>query len=189
MLRFNQLLFGFAIVLLSWYGMMATHELGHVLGAVATRGAVTQVVLHPLSISRTDVAPNPEPAVVVWSGPAVGCLLPLCLFAIAGRQHVVLRHALGFFSGFCLIANGAYIGVGAIDGVGDCREMLRTGTPVWMMIGFGVVAGACGLAVWHRLGSLRDFAGDPSGVNPRWTLGIYVVLAAYLVTAGSLSSR
>jgi predicted Zn-dependent protease len=39
----------------SWLGMQAVHELGHVLGAWWTDGDVSRVVLHPLSISRTDL--------------------------------------------------------------------------------------------------------------------------------------
>lgn len=46
---------------LSWLAMMAVHELGHVLHAVASGGTVVGVVLNPLEISRTDVSPNPHP--------------------------------------------------------------------------------------------------------------------------------
>lgn len=50
---------------LCWLAMQAVHELGHFLGAVVSGGRVNQVVLHPLMISRTDVQPNPSPALVV----------------------------------------------------------------------------------------------------------------------------
>ena len=46
---------------LSWFGMMVVHESGHVLGAWLTGGTVAKVVLHPLAISRTDLALNPQP--------------------------------------------------------------------------------------------------------------------------------
>ncbi len=36
---------------LCWLGMMAVHELGHVVGAWLTGGRVAKVVLHPLTIS------------------------------------------------------------------------------------------------------------------------------------------
>ena len=51
--------------------MEAVHELGHVLAAWATGGLVTDVVLHPLTISRTDVRPNPRPLAVAWGGAVV----------------------------------------------------------------------------------------------------------------------
>ena len=91
MQRFYQLVFIVSLLALSWFGMMAVHELGHVLGAVASGGSVTRVVLYPLAISRTDVSPNPYPGLVVWLGPLVGCLLPLTFFALVPRRFVTLR--------------------------------------------------------------------------------------------------
>ena len=67
----------------SWLGMQAVHESGHVLGAHLTGGRVARVVLHPLTISRTDLSHNPRPLLVVWAGPAVGVLLPLVLWGVA----------------------------------------------------------------------------------------------------------
>jgi len=67
----------------SWLAMQAVHELGHVAAARLTGGTVTQVVLHPCTISRTDVSPNPRPLVVVWAGPLVGATLPLLAYWMA----------------------------------------------------------------------------------------------------------
>ena len=50
---------------LSWLAMMIVHEFGHVLHAWFSGANVVKVVLHPLAISRTDVAPNPHPLFVV----------------------------------------------------------------------------------------------------------------------------
>jgi len=96
--------------------MQIVHELGHAVGAWLTGGQVTRMVLHPLAISRTDVNPNPVPAVVVWLGPIAGCCLPLlaaCLLTQIRRRtqdHPTAVHwqrmsSIGwFFAGFCLIA-------------------------------------------------------------------------------------
>jgi hypothetical protein len=111
--------------------MMAVHELGHVVGAVVTGGTVERVVLHPLAISRTDVSPNPNPVLVVWAGPLVGVLLPLALLVIFKVGRVSLAYLSQFFAGFCLIANGAYIGVGSFARIGDAGDMLRHGSPRW----------------------------------------------------------
>jgi len=54
-----------ALIPLCWLAMQIIHEAGHVLAAWVTGGTVTAVVLHPLAISRTDVAPNPSPLTVV----------------------------------------------------------------------------------------------------------------------------
>ena len=167
MQRHNQILFVACILALSWFGMMAVHELGHVIGAVVTHGRVTGVVLHPLAISRTDVNPNPNPAVVVWLGPSIGCLLPLGLRLLIPPGMKILRNSATFFAGFCLLTNGAYIAVGSFDRVGDCGEMLRTGTPLWLMIAFGVVTITTGLLMWHRLGSLKQFLASPNIITTR----------------------
>ncbi len=60
---------------LSWLAMQAVHELGHVLGAVATGGRVVRVVLDPTTFSRTVVEPNPHPGGVAWAGPLVGTVM------------------------------------------------------------------------------------------------------------------
>lgn len=169
--RFAQLLFVVSLVLLSWCLMMAVHELGHVLGAILTGGTVERVVLGPLTISRTDVAPNRHPAVVVWLGPVVGCLFPLAVLAILPRRLVVLRNMAQFFAAFCLVANGAYISLGSFHRAGDCGEMLPTGTPLVVMLAFGVATIPLGLYLWHGLGSPAQFIRHPSTVTPRLAFG------------------
>ena len=59
---------------------------------------------------------------------------------------------LRFFAGFCLIANGAYISLGSFDRIGDCGEMLRLDTPIWLLWLFGAATMPAGLWLWHRQG-------------------------------------
>ncbi len=139
--------------LLSWWPMMAFHELGHILMAIATGGTVVHVELLPWAFSRTDISPNPAPLATVWAGPIIGSLLPLILWAAC---HVFVRvsmpalpRVLGFFAGFCLIANGAYISLGSLDKIGDAGDMLRLGTPLWLMCSFGGIGLISGLTCWH----------------------------------------
>lgn len=169
--------------------MMAVHELGHVVGAMTTGGSVERVVLYPLDISRTDVSPNPHPMVVVWAGPVIGCLVPLGLLAMTGRQNIVWRKVIQFFAGYCLIANGAYISIGAIDRVGDCGEMLRTGTHLWILFAFGVVTMPLGFYLWHRLGSLRQFFASRTVVTQRMMFVTVGITLAVLLVEFSLSPR
>ncbi|QDU12805.1 hypothetical protein CA11_05850 [Gimesia maris] len=84
MSRIYQLLFCISCLVFCWLAMMGVHELGHVLGGLFTGGSISRVVLHPFSISRTDLSVNPLPALVVWAGPVLGVLLPL-LFWLIGR--------------------------------------------------------------------------------------------------------
>ena len=181
MQRLGQLVFVAALVALSWLGMMAVHELGHVIGAVVTGGSVDRCVLYPLTISRTDVSPNPHPVTVVWMGPIVGCLLPLVILAVVPKRYPTSRSVTQFVAGFCLIANGTYIAIGWIDHVGDCGEMLQNGVPVWWMLVFGSVTMPLGLYRWHRLGSIRHFLGTPTLVTPRMAFTATVLLTAIIV--------
>jgi hypothetical protein len=142
-------------LLLSWLLTQAVHELGHVVAAWLTGGQVVQIVLHPLTISRTDVDPNPHPLIVVWSGPVVGVVMPLLAWAIAAAAKLPTSF-LRFFAGFCLIANGAYIGLGSFQRIGDCQVMLRNGSPAWLLWLFGIVTIPLGL--W-LLDSTREYFG------------------------------
>jgi hypothetical protein len=136
----------------SWLGMQAVHELGHVLGAWLTGAEVSRVVLHPLTISRTDLAENPSPLIVVWAGPIVGVLLPLVLWIAAAALRLRIAFVLRFFAGFCLLANGLYLGVGWIDRIGDCGYLLRHGAQPWQMLLFGAATAPAGLWLWQNQG-------------------------------------
>ncbi|MBT4866786.1 MAG: hypothetical protein HON53_16910 [Planctomycetaceae bacterium] len=189
MQRFHQFVFSASLLAVCWLAMIAVHELGHVVGAWVTGGSVERVVLYPLAISRTDVSPNPHPGIVVWLGPIVGAILPLALFAVVPRRLTVLRNVARFFAGFCLIANGGYIAYGAIDGVGDCGEMLRNGTPQWVLYAFGAVTIPLGLSVLHSLGSLHQFINKPPTITPRMTYLVVSVLLLAVVIGFTLSPR
>ncbi len=152
MKRFHQILLVGSYLPLCWLAMMAAHELGHVAAGWTTGGTVTKVVLHPLAISRTDVWPNPHPLVVVWAGPLLGSTLPLGIWLVLRFFRLPALYLARFLAGFCLIANGAYIGVGSFKQVGDAGEMIRHGTPAWILWAFGGVTFPAGLALWHRLG-------------------------------------
>ena len=186
--RLHLLVFVVSWLALSWYGMMAVHELGHVFGAVLTGGHIERVVLHPATISRTDVWPNPSPLVVVWLGPLLGCGIPVVVWLLVRRVKGWLNQLALFFAGFCLIANGAYISRGAFDRVGDCGVMLANGCPQWLLWAFGVLTIPTGLLAWHRLGSLSNFLTDAEGVDAPLAYGTLAVLAVYVAVQLSLST-
>jgi hypothetical protein len=161
---------------LFWIGMMGVHELGHVLGAWCTGGSVVRVVLHPLTISRTDLSLNPSPLFVAWSGPIVGVFLPLCAWVIGNTARFQYSYLLHAFAGFCLIANGSYIAAGSFGRIGDCGDLLRHGAATWQLWLFGGVAIAVGLLLWNGLGSY--FGLGASGNVDRvaaWTCAVAAV--------------
>lgn len=183
----RRILGGAAVLYWSWFLMMAVHESGHAVAALATGGGVRQITLQPLSISRTDVDPNPYPLLVVWAGPAAGCVIPL-LTLLFSRGKDGLRCHFAFFAGFCLIANGAYIGGGAFDQVGDCRVMLQHGSPMWLLFAFGGVAVIAGFWVWHGIGSFRTYLSfsDFDAIHPAWAISVLVILGSIEWGPGSL---
>ena len=140
------------LLALSWLWMMIVHESGHVLLGVLTGGKIAKVVLHPLELSRTDLSFNPHPLAVAWGGPAFGCVLPLLLWAAWKFASARGLQLVQWFSGFCLIANGVYIGSGAFPRIGDAEEMLSHGSEAWILIVFGVVTIPAGFLLWNGLG-------------------------------------
>lgn len=187
--RVRQVTFCVALLMVSWLVMMLLHEVGHVLGALFTGGRVERVVVAPWTISRTDVEPNPYPNVVAWGGPAIGCLVPSVLWLLTGRRRRV-GLIVQFFAGFCLVANGLYIGLGAVTAIGDAADMLRAGSPPWAMGLFGLVTTSLGLLLWHRLGSLTAFWNEPAIVTGRmtlWAVGTLVILGGALAGCSAWS--
>ena len=60
------------MVRFSWLGMMVIHEIGRVLLAWSSGGAVSRVVLGPLAFSRSELPKNPHPLFVASGGALVG---------------------------------------------------------------------------------------------------------------------
>ena len=176
-------------LLSSWLGMQAVHELGHVLGAWITGGRVGRVVLHPLTISRTDVVENPHPLFVVWAGPLGGVLLPLLVWVCVAQLRPNVAFLPRFFAGFCLLANGLYIGIGSFNRVGDCGEMLRHGSPVWLLWGFGLLTAPIGLWLWHDQGRHFGWGTPAVEVSKAATVTSVVACLVLLALGFSVSGR
>jgi len=161
----------------SWLGMQAAHESGHAVGAIVTGGEIAAIILHPLTISHTEMIDNPHPLVVVWAGPVVGVMLPLMLWCLLVVTRVPGAFVARFFAGFCLIANGAYLGVGSFLGTGDCGEMLRQGSPVWVLRLFGAVAVPIGFWLWSGQGPNFGLGDAQGKVSRRLAYGSLVIFA------------
>lgn len=173
----------------SWLAMQAVHELGHMLGAAATGGQATAVVLHPCTISRTDVSPNPHPLLVAWAGPVAGVAVPLLAFLAARMGRVPGVFLFQFFAGFCLIANGAYIGVGSFEGIGDTGDMLRHGSQQWLLILFGLVTVPLGLWLWNGLGPNFGLGPAKGAVSRSAVIASVVLLGILVVVELVIGSR
>jgi hypothetical protein len=113
---------------------------------------VSRVSLPFIGFSQTFFRFNPHAHFVVWGGPLWGSILPLATWLAMPKRWRGARRVIQFFAGFCLIANGAYLGIGWTMRAGDARDLLAHGTPVWVMISFGAIAMGTGLYLWHLLG-------------------------------------
>jgi hypothetical protein len=178
--RFHQILLILSISWLSWLTMMLVHEGGHVLGAWCTGGSVQRVVWHPTVISRTDVSPNPHPLIEIWAGPLVGSIVPMAAAAAASLARLRWAYLVWFLAGFCMIANGAYIGLGSIWPTGDAKELIAHGTPRWWMALFGLLALPAGFWIWHRISPRLGFGVSPGRIEPTHSLG--AVSVAVVIT-------
>lgn len=165
---------------LGWLLMTAVHELGHVLGAWLSGGRVESIQLEPFAFSLTIVSPNPHPQFVAWCGPMGGAAIPAIAYIIFKRLRWKDRWLLRFFAGFCLIANGAYLGVGWLGRIGDAGDLLRYGAPWWSLCLFGAAGVGSGLWCWNGVGAKMGI-GRKAG-RPNWRLAtilavLWVILA------------
>lgn len=179
--RLHQIVLIASTVVASWLGMQAVHEGGHALGAALTGGKVSRVVLDPFTISRTDLSLNPQPLVTVWAGPIFGVIAPFFVWMVIAFVKSPIAFLFRFFAGFCLIANGLYIGVGSFEGIGDCGEMLRNGAKYWHLWLFGIATVPLGLILWHQQGSAFGLGRSPSPINKKATLtSLFASVALYV---------
>jgi hypothetical protein len=186
MKRFDSILLIAVTLVACWLGMQAVHEAGHVLGALATGARVERVVLHPLTISRTDVSENHWPLFVVWMGPIFGVAAPVAIWFIAMLAKLPGSFVLRFFAGFCLIANGGYLAFGALKRIGDCGTLLTHGAPLWSLILFGAVAMPLGLALWNGTGPAFGLGAHPLPIDRRVTIAVAAVGSALVLLGFSL---
>lgn len=182
-MRLHQVLLIGSTLLFSWLGMQLIHELGHICGAILTGGEVKSVTLNPLTFSRTDLGRNPQPLVVVWAGPLGGSIVPLALWAIAEFLRLTGAFVVRFWAGFCLIANGAYIGFGSFQHLGDCGEMLNHGSSAWQLWLFGMLTIPLGLRLWHGQGGFFGFGTAQGRVSAAVAYGT-LIAASLLMLLG-----
>jgi hypothetical protein len=176
-----------SLIVFSWLAMMLVHELGHVIGALLTGAEVLRVVWHPLVFSRTDIGLNPAPLIVVWAGPLIGIQLPTTVAFIMQCFKCPVTYMADFFAGFCLLANGLYIGLGSFDQIGDAGDMLRLGSPQWVLLAFGLSCVITGLFQWHRISPTLGLGTSQlaKAIRPRHAYGM-VIVAVLLCSIGFL---
>ncbi len=187
--RLRQVLLLSTFIPWCWLAMMVVHEGGHVAAAYITGATIEQVTLHPLAISRTDLGENPNPLLVSWAGALVGSVVPLMAWALMQWYAVTWSPMVRFFAGFCLVANGVYLGFGAWNGDGDAGDLLRAGAASWQLICFGIFATAVGLWLWHGLGSAFGFRNNSQQISWRSVAATSILFIATVILEVLFSSR
>src|SRR5947209_13043350 len=116
-------------------------------------------------------------------------MLPVGLLALTRPVYARYLYLLRFFAGFCLVANGVYLGVGSFDGVGDAGDLLRYGAPRWALITYSLASVPVGLYLWHGLG--RHFGlGEARGrIDRRAAVGTLCLFLAVLLVEVLIDSR
>ena len=180
--RIRQFVFIVSFCGFCWLGMQGVHELGHVAATIASGGTVELVVLHPLTISRTDVGTNPRPVLEIWAGPVIGVVLPLLVYLAALVFRSPELYLFRFFAGFCCVANGTYVAFGPSDTGMDTEIMLLLGASRWQLFLFGIPAIALGLYLWHGLGPHFGL-GEAKGQVSRSAMVASIVLLSAIVGA------
>ncbi len=168
---------------------MIVHEFGHCLSAWLSSGSVSRVIIHPLAISRTDLAQNPHPLFVAWGGPIIGSLLPLIVFAAVKLVRVSCWYLFQFFAGFCLVVNGFYVAEDSFFRVADGGDIIRHGSPQWVLIAFGVAAIAIGFYLWNGLGPHFGLGEANGNVNRKAALGTFLVLLLVVLVELLVAAR
>jgi hypothetical protein len=123
-----------------------------------------------LGFSRTDLAINPHPLVVAWGGPLLGVLIPLIAYGLERLFQLEDAFVFRFYAGFCLVANGAYLGFGSFIGAGDAGDIVRLGSPIWTLWIFGTVCLPLGLWMWHKQGAFFGIGRSAQPIPPRAVL-------------------
>ena len=91
-----------------------------------------------------------------------------------------------FFAGFCLIANGCYLGYGVVEPIGDAEELVRLDVPTWLFGVFGAIAIPSGLRLWQGLGP--EFGIGPVGKAISWKAALIAFAALSAVIALELAT-
>jgi hypothetical protein len=158
-MRCHRTIFLFLFLTACWFGMQAVHELGHVFAAWCSGAMVERVVLLP--ISRTDTAQVESPLFVCGAGAVFGAVFPVLLWLFASGLRWKTVYLFRFFAGFCLVANGAYIGCDFfIVGPTDAGMLIEHGANRLILVLFGVLCVSGGLFLWH--GQSRFFFAERS---------------------------
>lgn len=176
-----------------WVLMLLTHEVGHGVAALLTGGEIVSADLRPGVLGHTLVEPNPQPHWVVWGGFLSGCVIPLGAWGLVRVTVPKLSGDLRLLSGFCLLANGAYLATGGGESLTDTGVLLSLGWSYPALIAIGLLLAVPGYLLSRQELALRMTAVRAGGVGwtsiaVRW-LGLAVWVAGQAAIVAALAAE
>ncbi|MCA9240175.1 MAG: M50 family metallopeptidase [Planctomycetales bacterium] len=168
-----------ALAIWFWVSMLLTHEIGHVVAAVVTGEKITYVNIYPGQMPTTLVAGSPS-AAILWAGVLSGWLTP-SLIALGLSQVQRFRTLLWCWVGFCWAAGGLYLALGGIETLTDTSQLVRIGTPLWLLIAVGSGATIAGYATFRKNLVVALQAAEAAPPSPLTLLLVWLALAGWIV--------
>lgn len=172
-----------SLIAMVWWQMQTVHELGHILAALSLNEQIAEINLHPLQLSHTLLESHHYSTIFLWSGPLFGVLLPFALWQLSCFYKRDWSHVLRFYAGFCLIANGAYLGSAAISAVGDAKDLLNQRVPDYYLFTFGAITIPVGFWLWNGQGAKFGLGKNAEDVATKRALHWFVFTAVYFTGA------
>lgn len=83
-----------------------------------------------------------------------------------------------------MLANGCYIGLGALSPMADTEVMVETGSPRWVLAAFGLCTGVPGYMLAKR--ALHTLKQEKSGLYTWRVIAALLVLDSSLVITGAV---
>ncbi len=124
-------------LLWSWSVMVLAHELGHVIGGVASGGVLSALEIRPWQLPLSLFSPDPNPLITLWSGPIFGSAVPLMIAVCTGKPMI------WFIAWFCVLANAVYLLLGYFSGDAelDSTKIIKAGSPAMLLFLFVAMTG------------------------------------------------
>ena len=135
-----------------WWGMMAIHELGHILSTKLNGGVIDSVELRPWMLSQTERHGSAHELMDIWAGPLFGSLAPVLIWLMGRKLNERPRYYAAAWAGICLIINGMYLALGWLTGeANDSGEIVEAGTSPILIVLVGAALAGSGLYGIHVL--------------------------------------
>jgi hypothetical protein len=119
----------------------------------------------------------------------VGSALPLVAWLVCKAVRAPGFYVVQFFAGFCLIVNGIYLSVVSFLNAADAGDLMRHGTPQWVLVAFGVIAFPAGLILWNGLGPRFGLGASAKTIERKVAAGVFAFLVATVATELIVNSR